>query len=116
MTQNCKSYLAPKKSPKQANIPDIVAGFERTTGDIQLRILTTGALAGRQLRVQKFLVTPHRVSDQTKIKLNEFEIQLIGCADLSKLWPSRVLNFIRNGGEKTEKLAFLLPEHNLFCL
>ena len=112
MTQNCKSYLAHKKSPKQANVPDIVAGFERTTGDIQLRILTTGALAGRQLRIQKFLVTPLRVSDQTKIKLNEFEIQLIGCADLSKLWPSRVLNFIRNGGEKTEKLAFLLPEHS----
>ena len=78
MTQNCKSYLAPKKSPKQANVPDIVAGFERTTGDILLRILTTGALARRQLCIQKFLVTPLRVSDQTKIKLNEFEIQLIG--------------------------------------
>jgi hypothetical protein len=104
MTQNCKSYLAPNKSPKQANVPDIVAGFERTTSDIQL--------AGRQLRIQKFLVTPFRVSDQTKIKLNEFEIQLIGCADLSKLWPSRVLNFIRNGGEKTEKFAFLPPEYS----
>jgi hypothetical protein len=46
------------------------------------------------------------------MKLNEFEIQLIGCADLSELWPSRVLNFIRNGGEKTQKLAFLLPEYS----
>lgn len=112
MTQNCKSYLAPKKSPKQANVTDIVAGFKRTIDDIQLRILTTDGLAGRQLRIENFLVTPLRVSDQTKIKLNEFKIQLIGCADLSKLWPTRVLDFIRDGGEKTEKLAFLLPGYS----
>ena len=85
MTQNSESYLATNKSPKQANVPDIVAGFKRTIDDIKLRILTTDALSGRQLRIENFLVTPLRVSDQTKIKLNEFKIQLIGCADLFKL-------------------------------
>ena len=112
MTQNCESSLAPNESPKQANVPDIVAEFKRTTDDTQFRILTTDALAGLQLRIEKFHFTSLRVSDKTKIKLNEFQILIIDRANLSELWPFRVSDFIKNGGEKTEKLAFLLPGYS----
>lgn len=112
MTQNCESYLAPNESPKQANVPDIVAEFKRTTDDTQFRILTTDALAGLQLRIENFHFTSLRVSDKTKIKLNEFKILIIDRANLSELWPLRVSDFIKNGGEKTEKLAFLLPGYS----
>ena len=109
MTQRADGRLSSNVSGKHPNVEDISAGIQRNVENIR-PLFTAERLAGRQLRFEKFLVTPLLASDAVRASLVVKEIRHIDRHQLSKLWSPRVKQFIREGGETTAKLRFLLEQ------
>ena len=107
MTQRANARLAGKKTPNIPNVEDIYDGFERNIADICSTIFTTDVVAGRQVRIERFLVAPLVASASVRFMLVEKQIRHIDRDQLARLWSPRVTQFINQAGEQC-KLYFLL--------
>ena len=107
MTQRAEARLTGKKTPNTPNVEDISEGFLRNIADIRSNIFTTDIVAGRHLRIERFLVSPLVASASVRSMLVEKEIRHIDRDELARLWSPRVNQFINESGEQC-KLHFLL--------